>query len=298
MTAARANANSSGEPPVGIAGWLIAGPLTDRVRWAADNGFTGFSLLQSAMESTERERIEAAARLRQTGLNITYHGNVHHQRTADGGLDWDFVRRVIEDVRWWNASGVIVQSVCFDPIYSTASDSPRRFESELNAEYATRLLENFGGTKTRVGIENGFAQPGGFAAIRDFRAFLDRFRGDKPGMLLDIGHANIHIRSDGAIGETEIGGYIRAIPFEILEVHVSGNFGARDEHFSLGYGNIDVPSAFGALNTRGYSRQTTVEVCVDILNGKYAASLSDPRQTAPLLESRDIVRASIARASV
>ncbi|MFH1377677.1 MAG: sugar phosphate isomerase/epimerase [Planctomycetota bacterium] len=296
MTEMRANTTAAGKPLIGIAGWLIAGPLPDRIRWSIENGFTGFSLLQSAMESTESERIAAAALLRQTGLNLTYHGNVHHRRTPDGGLDWDFARQVIDDVRWWNASGALVQSVCFDPIYSTADDSPRRFETELNAEYATRLLEAFKGTDTRVGIENGFGQPGGFAAIRNFRAFLDRFPSDKPGMLLDLGHANIHVQSEGMLGETDIGEYIRAIPFEILEVHVSGNFGAKDEHFGLGYGNVDIPSAFSALKRRGYTRQTTVEVCVDILNGKYAAALQEPKQVQPLLESLDIVRSAIARA--
>ena len=102
--------------PVGVAAWLVAGSLPERIRWAAENGFSGVSLLQYMMDADPSERRDAVDEIRRAGLNLTYHGNVHHRRLPDGGVDPDFMRRVIDDVRWWNAAGATVQSVCFDPI--------------------------------------------------------------------------------------------------------------------------------------------------------------------------------------
>ena len=80
------------------------------------------------------------------------------------------------------------------------------------------------------------------------------------------------------------------LPFDVLEVHVSGNFGKMDEHFEAGYGNMELKKALQTLKRMNYSRQITVEVCVDIQSGLYGADLSDPEQTAPLLRTRDAIR--------
>ncbi len=77
---------------------------------------------------------------------------------------------------------------------------------------------------------------------------------------------------------------------EIFEVHFSDNFGKQDEHKQLGYGNLDLNSIFNALKERTFAGKFTIEVCVDILSGRYVSDIHNPEQTEALLISKDIIK--------
>jgi sugar phosphate isomerase/epimerase len=111
------------------------------------------------------------------------------------------------------------------------------------------------------------------------------------GMLLDVGHANIHVRSDDNGGEHrgDIAAYVRRLPHEFLEVHLSDNKGVEDDHMYLGWGNLDLPALFGALKERNFRGKLTVEVCYDRMGGKAAADIREPAETDGLLISREKV---------
>lgn len=281
------------EPTIGIAVWLLKGPLPNRVRWAIDNGFTGVSLLQNVMDIEPAECREAASIIRDAGLNVTYHGNFGHKLLPGNRLDRDFIASMMENILWWDEHTDGVASACFDSVNPTDAEGQDTFLLDVNVEAAFMFHESLKGTNIRMGIENCFGTAR-FRSIADIDRFGNECASLSPGMLFDLGHANIYVRSD-ANGETTLGEYIAAIPLEILEVHVSDNMGERDEHRHLGYGNADMDQAVRALSRRNYTSQITVEVCVDIQAGLYGAHLDNPEELQPLLITRDAIAKSWAR---
>lgn len=277
-------------PIIGVAGWLIKGPLPERARWASENDFGGLSLLQSVIDADASERAEAADVIKRTGLNVTYHGNISMTKDAGGELDRDSVRRVADDVLWWRENGAAPKSVCFDPLHERTEDRGRRFLWEENAEAVRLMAEGLAGTEVRVGIENSFGGAGAFRSIADFKRFAGMFERGAPVMLYDLGHANIQVHSGGVSGEDRIDAYTEAIPLEIAEVHVHDNRGEKDEHKGIGYGSVDLEGVCRALRRRGFRGQMTAEVCVDILSGRYGADPGNSAETGPILRTRDAIR--------
>ena len=280
-------------PPIGMAAWLLAGgTLVDRMDWLIANGFEGVSILQSITECDAAERAEAAAAIAQANLTVTYHGNVHHKLTASGELDVDFTRRMCDDVIWWHENAGAVQSCCSDPIHAVDADGQAAFSMDMNRRHMQMLADALGPRGIRAGIENGFGGAERFRSLDDIARFRAACSPVDIGLLLDAGHANIHVRSDGIDGESEIGHYVTQLPLEILEVHFSDNLGHRDEHKQLGYGNGDLPALLAALKRRHFAGAFTIEVCVDILSGRYGADIHNPAQTDPILISRDRLAAA------
>ncbi|MDT8378649.1 MAG: sugar phosphate isomerase/epimerase [Desulfotignum sp.] len=74
-------------------------------------------------------------------------------------------------------------------------------------------------------------------------------------MTLDAGHANI-----GDLEQTRLGQFIRRLAPHIGHVHVSDNFGKKDDHLAVGKGNIDFPSLVSSLKQAGYDDTMTFEV--------------------------------------
>ncbi|MBN2310364.1 MAG: sugar phosphate isomerase/epimerase [Candidatus Hydrogenedentes bacterium] len=273
-------------PGVGMAVWLLdGGRLVDRIAWLIESGFGGVSFLQTAVDVEKGEREEAAAAIAEAGLWATYHGNVHHKLTDSGGLDADFANRMLDDVIWWHEHTNGIHSCCSDSI-NTGCDP------DLNQRHIEFMAGRLGGYGIRVGVENGYGEAHRFTTLADIGRFRQTCSGPEIGMLLDAGHANIHVRSDGVDGEDDMGAYIGQLPFDVLEVHFSDNRGQKDEHKALGYGNLDVDAVLRALKGKGFTGKLTVEVCPDILSGDYRSSITDPVRTDGLLRSRDKIAAA------
>ncbi|MBN1809170.1 MAG: sugar phosphate isomerase/epimerase [Planctomycetes bacterium] len=278
-------------PVIGMAAWLLKGTLPQRVRWIAENGFGALSLLQSVMDVDASERLEAAAALSDAGLKATYHGNVDAGVNGNGSIDWDYVTRVVDDVLWWNDNGVKPASVCFDPLHEKTAGGARLFRWELNAQVVRFMADALAGTGIRAGIENSFGGDGAFRSIEDFERFAGMFENTGPVMLYDVGHANIRVRSAGGDGK-DLELFTESIPFDIAEVHVSDNSGRMDEHRGIGRGNVDLQAVCRGLMRKRFAGQITVEVCTDILNGRYAADPALAAETTPLLITRDAILAA------
>lgn len=278
-------------PSLGMAFWLLGGGrLTDRMEWLIRHGFKGVSFSQSAIGFDEKERQDLAAAISSAQLHLTYHGNVHHRLTGSGELDTEFTRQLIDDVIWWHENTPGVYSCCSDAIHVPGKDGRSTFDFDLNRRHLRMMAEGLEGSGIRIGIENSCGGRHKFCSLEDIARFKEMCAWET-GMLLDAAHANIHVRSDGMEGETEIDRYVGLLPLEVLEVHFSDNFGRQDEHKGLGYGNLDLKALFKALKRIGFSGKFTIEVCVDILSGKYAADIYDPAKTDPILISRDTIQA-------
>lgn len=284
------------QPAFGMAAWLLTGPRwSECAAWVVEQGFTGISLHPSLMRLDRRERERAAGVVREAGLHLTYHGNVPRARSRSHDFDRDFAGRMADDVLWWHEHAVAVSFCGLDVIKSGGGTAEGEGMIELNLAVAAMLSERLLPHDIPVGFENNCA-PTPFTRL-DSLTQLKRDHGAVlRGILLDAGHANVHVRRDQDSAGRDLGDYVRGIPFEIFDVHLSDNNGAADEHRPLGHGNLDLAGLCEALRARGFKGQLTVEVCVDIASRRYAADIRNPEQTEPLLASHDRIREAWAAA--
>ena len=285
------NANeysTSSIPPIGMAFWLLdGGRLIDRVDWLIRNGFQGISFLQSIMEIDPSERKDVAAAIKSEQLYVTYHGNVHDNLTDSNDLDESFVRRMIEDVIWWHENTNGVYSCCSDAIKVPQQDGTTIFDFDLNAKHLHLMYDHLSKHGIRIGIENDFGGKNKFNLLDDMYRMKEICSDIEVGMIFDTGHANVHVCSDGFADENNINAYVSKMPFEICEVHFSDNHGRQDEHKQLGYGNLNLKDLFSGLKSIGFAGKFTIEVCLDILSGKYVSDINNPQQMDAILISRD-----------
>ncbi len=274
-------------PPIGVALWLLEGKsMTDCVEWVINNKFEGVSLLQNVMELDKFEKTDIAEAIKSAGLKVTYHGNVNDHLKDFNKLDVEFISRMIDDVIWWHENTGGVFSCCSDAINIPGNNCETVFDFEINFQFMKMLSSRLSKFGIRTGIENSFGGNFKFCSLKK----ISKFENTEIGMILDVGHANIHVRSDGTDGESEVGEYVRKLPLEILEVHFSDNFGKKDEHKQIGYGNLDLESLFSVLKSKDFSGIFTIEVCLDILSGKYFLDIYNSKHTDSILISRDRIK--------
>ena len=104
-----------------------------------------------------------------------------------------------------------------------------------------------------VCLENMFPKCRAFVEPDDFVEILQRFPDLK--LTLDTGHANIANPGGRRILE-----FIEKFGPRIGHLHVSDNFGERDDHLPLGAGKIDFLKIVNALKQTGYDDTVTLEI--------------------------------------
>ncbi len=114
------------------------------------------------------------------------------------------------------------------------------------------LLEKASCLGLRVGLENMFPRGGWLVTPKDFAPILKRFPG--LGITLDVGHAFI------GGGLKRILEFLDTYPQRILHLHLSDNWGERDDHLPIGAGRIPFPQVVKAIKECGYRGWATLEV--------------------------------------
>ncbi len=104
-----------------------------------------------------------------------------------------------------------------------------------------------------VCLENMFPRFRAFIEPDDFTEILQCF--PKLKITLDTGHANI-----GSQGGQRIFNFIEQFGQRIGHLHVSDNFGERDDHIPVGAGAIDFLKIIDALKRCGYNDTATLEI--------------------------------------
>ncbi len=70
------------------------------------------------------------------------------------------------------------------------------------------------------------------------------------GVVFDIAHAYL---------EKQVEPFLQKLPGKITHIHVSDNFGEIDNHYGIGYGNIDYPQFAKTLKQIGYRGKLVIE---------------------------------------
>jgi sugar phosphate isomerase/epimerase len=131
------------------------------------------------------------------------------------------------------------------------------FVVDLAHQYAMQSLAAIVQKARELGLtlclENMFPHIGFGVDPEDFEKIFSDYRGLK--MTLDIGHGNI-----GSPRGKRLIKLIEAFPDRIGHLHVSDNFGKRDDHLPIGSGSVRFPKILKALKKTGYEGTVTFEV--------------------------------------
>lgn len=128
---------------------------------------------------------------------------------------------------------------------------------ELSRRYAIECLDAVARlaqkSDCRVCLENLFARLTPFTTPDAFEAIFERW--PHLAMTLDVGHAFIDGRGMDLILE-----FLNRFGSRIDHIHISDNFGQRDEHLAVGDGAIDFKALVDALKQIDYDDTMTLEI--------------------------------------
>jgi len=131
------------------------------------------------------------------------------------------------------------------------------FVVDLTRRYAMESLAAVAQKAWALGLtlclENMFPHIGLGVEPDDFKKIFSDYQGLK--MTLDIGHGNI-----GSPRGKRVIELIEAFPDRIAHLHISDNFGKRDDHLPIGSGSVRFPKILRALKKTGYDGTVTFEV--------------------------------------
>jgi sugar phosphate isomerase/epimerase len=232
-------------------------PVCDEIKKAAGLGFDYFELSMDPPEGhwtrirEEKDRI--AGTLEDTGLPVICHlpcfVYTPDLTPAIRQASLDEMRHSL-DV----AAEIKAEKAVLHPGYITgmgvfAMDAAKRYAHEG----LTAIVAHAHALNLLLCFENMFPAYHLFYEPAPFEDLFREFPGMK--MTLDAGHANI-----GDTGQTRLAAFVSRLGPKIGHVHVSDNFGKRDDHLAVGKGNIDFPSLVSALKQAGYDDTITLEV--------------------------------------
>jgi len=166
-----------------------------------------------------------------------------------------------------------VNFITFDPIYVYRNKffdtfgkffpdkvkSDFRIKKFLYTETLDIINYTISAFNGKVGLENFYYE------TTDIK-YLDKIitgvkKKDEFGLLLDIGHLNL------IFSQEQIIEYLKKFPYKVLEVHLNDNNGYKDEHLSLGKGNIDFRRIFIELNkNKNFIGNFTIEIKSESFN--------------------------------
>ena len=124
---------------------------------------------------------------------------------------------------------------------------------QFGRESLTAIIAKADRLGLSICLENMFPRFQTYFKPEHFEEILEQFADLK--LTLDTGHANID-NQDGS----KILDFMRHYSHRIGHVHLSDNFGKRDDHLPLGEGTIDFNSVAKAFKDCGYDDTITLEI--------------------------------------
>lgn len=259
---------------LGCAVWVINAPtLAERIGWIAEQGFEAISLITTKLARDEADFALSMDLVRDRELTTTFHLGIGR---IEDGPPWEQWEEQMREVEGWMDAVGRVSCVSFDA--GMREVGPNEFECAYD-QTAAVLRETIGrlaGRSVSVMIENGWGPRG---TQQHLQRLKDGVADEGLGLLLDLGHANIHTHIHGLQPQT----YIPALPLPVHELHVHDNDGVGDQHEGVGVGCIDLGAMSRGLKAHGFEGIATVEVCP----GVKAIEFGDVEQMSKIVRTRD-----------
>lgn len=242
----------------GIATWNFAGDeLSTKLRTFAEMGYTAAGINGRLLDSlSDDDEAEASTIIDEHDLVLTVHSGL---AKTDQPLDETAVlARAARIVRWHQNTGRIVCSSYDTPRVSIA-EGVRRADPEPILGILEQLLSVFAGTGIRVLLEDCPTDP---EHMHHLQRWTERY--PHLGVLVDLGHMNLRLREPRhdpqPLKPGAVEGYLKGIPWEIVELHVHNNDGSRDQHAPPYAPNGDLPTAARVLREIGFNGVSTIEI--------------------------------------
>jgi sugar phosphate isomerase/epimerase len=242
---------------IGIAVWNFEGEhLGPKLRMFAEMGYTAASINNSLMDTLSADdEAEATDIAEEYDLQLTVHGGlIRPGEPVDEHL---VMSRAERTLRWHERTGRIV-CTSYDVPSVQVREGVKRKDPAPILDITRELLDLFAGSGVRVLLEDC---PLDLEAARLFEGWTVEY--PHLGMLADLGHMNIRLReheSDRPLQPGAVETYLKAIPWEIVELHVHSNDGSRDQHAPPYAPNADLPTAAKVLREIGFDGVSTIEL--------------------------------------
>jgi len=258
---------------LGCAVWLINAPtLAQRIKWVAEQGFEAISLITTRLARDETDLALTMNLVRDHQLATTFHLGIGKIEDGPHWEQWEGQMREVEG--WVDAVGR-VGNVSFDVGLRELGPQQHECAYEATTAVLRHTLARLAARGLQVSVENGWGPRGTAEHIQR----LQEVAADpRLGLLLDLGHANIHTHLQGLSPEA----YIPSLPLPIYELHVHDNDGVSDQHEGVGAGCIDLPAMSRGLKAKGFDGLATVEVCPSVK----PVELADCQQMAKVTRTK------------
>jgi len=230
----------------GIAVWLYVEegkPLPQLVREFADLGFDAISFrCETILDVDSAAREELAAVMDERDLTATVHT---HCGVTDEGLN-------------------AVVGLFADRLYSITLDADhvddsrgKFWDGPATAAVLARVERTTRGTPVLFGAEDFPRDALALGHYRDDLAPL--LNCPRYGILVDIGHMNLHLRSKQYYRGVTPEEYFGRLPLPLIELHLHDNDGTKDQHQYFGMGNNDFAAVARAGRAIGFDGVATIE---------------------------------------
>lgn len=270
---------------IGVATWGIeGGALPAKVARFGELGFGAVSFFPPQLPEIGERLDEIADVLKEHDLHATFHlgfGASDRQEEAPP-LEEQFALVLRSQERTQR-----VRCVTFDAAYfMDVQPDGNAFDQAATVAGLKLALERLAPHAIQIGIETWLIN----MKLPQLAETQTLVGDERLGLLLDIGHLNIGLHTnalDVASGEE----YISRLPLKIIELHVHDNDGAKDNHWPLGRGNLDLDCVMSAILQTGSDGVATVEASPDVED----RSFNNPEAFARIDDTRRLLAAAIDR---
>lgn len=232
--------------------YMLAEPLENIFKEIVNLPIKKIEVADSGNHSLNPRRVERLQEISSSyGMQYSVHAPYSDTNlAADDDLirEW-ILKRIRASIRF--SSELDASCLVIHPGWTTATERFARGRSwELNIRSLHWLQRYAGDYGVEVLMENVPNPPSYLlVSVDDFLLFDEEM---KPSMnfVLDVAHANL---------QGEVPQFIETFSSKIKHVHVSDNWGKKDQHLPLGEGNINWGSALDALDDVNYSGWLVIE---------------------------------------
>ncbi len=234
--------------------------LLEQVKFASENGFDGFELVFEYPLSTPEQILAKKKQLLDLFSTYNLVRRAHTPTFVDICNFYEGLREASlqETVKAMNVAYELeVRLLTVHPGLPLFPPPLKERAFQNAVQSMKKLLATAEDYDMVLGVENlpsgFFPSAEHFTRVKEFENLFSQVESDRLSLVLDISHACLR-------GSDQPQKFINELYDRIVHVHVSDNFGERDDHLPLGAGRTDYKTPLKELAKKGYDGAITLEV--------------------------------------